>query len=187
MNFIFENILSTRPDPLDILKSTARVLQLARVVRLDTARLERVADTLAHTRVEPPAWNFDLHFFDGSARTVNYLFLLDALNFCFWESPRWSVDYREKKLDGYWALAAALTRAVAENPRVVDAEFLAQITPNELAHILRGRGEIPLFAERWRNVRELGKVLRDHWNGDAARMVSAANGDAARLARMVAE
>ncbi len=186
MNF-FDRILSTRPDPLDILKTTAPVVQSARAVRIDYARGERVADELAQKHVNPPAWNYDYHFFDGTARTVNYLFLLDTLNFCFWGTPRWTIEYHGKRLDGYWALSASLKRAADENPRVLDTEFLAQISPDELARILRGKHAIPLLAERWRHARELGAVLRERWNGDAARMVQAAQGDAPRLARMAAE
>jgi len=193
MQSAFNRILSTRPDPLDVLKTTAPVIQYARYVSLNPRAIERAADALAQKRVDPPAWNFDYHFFDSTARSVNYLFLLDTLNFCFWGKPKWGIEYKGKKLDGYWALAASLKHAAEENPRVLDAEFLANISPQELAHILRGRSEtesppgIPLFAERWRGVRDLGTVLRDRWGGDAARFVESAQGDAARLARLVAE
>jgi hypothetical protein len=193
MEFSYNSILSSRPDPLDVLKSTAPVIQSARYVSFNPRAIERAADALAQKRIEPPAWNFEYHFFDGTARSVNYLFLLDTLNFCFWGNPRWTIEYKGKKLDGYWALAASLKRAAEENPRVLEAEFLANISPQELASILRGRGEtesplgIPLFAERWRGVRELGTVLRDRWGGNAARFVESAQGDAARLAQMIAD
>jgi hypothetical protein len=183
----FDKILATRPDPLGVLATTSRVTQNARHVRINPATIERAADALAHRRLEPPEWNYEYHFFDGTARTVTYIFLLDTLNFCFWSKPRWNVEYKGKTLDGYWALAASLKRAAVNDPRVLDSAYLAQISPNDLAQILRGNGEIPLFAERWRNIRELGTVLRDRWDGDAARLVESAQGDAARLARVIAE
>ncbi len=184
----FDQLLAARLDPLAVLATTARVVERARFVRIEPRALERAADTLAQRRVEPPTWNYDLHFFDGAERTVNYLFLLDALNFCFWEPrARWTIEYRGKKLDGYWALAAALKHAAEKNPRVLDADYWARISPAELAEILRGRGEIPLFAERWRNVRELGAGLCNHWGASAAQFVASAHGDAARLVQMLAE
>ncbi len=183
----FDEILATHSDPLQILQSTAFVLQQARHVKINLNAIERAADELAEKRVEPPAWNYEYHFFDGTARTVNYVFLLDTLNFCFWSKPRWTIEYQGKTLDGYWALAASLKRAAEGDPRLLDAAYLAQISPDHLAEILRGSGEIPLFTERWRNVRELGVVLRDRWGGDAVRMVESAQGDAALLARTIAE
>ncbi|MBI5651765.1 MAG: hypothetical protein HZC40_15180 [Chloroflexi bacterium] len=183
----FEIILDSRPDPLDVLKTAARVVEHARFVRINSRALERAADTLAQNPVAPPAWNYELHYHDGTERTVNYLFLLDALNFCFWGKPKWRVEYRGKTLDGYWALAASLKRAAETNPDFLAAEFLAQITPQELADALRGTGEIPLFAERWRSARELGTALKNLWNGQAAHLVECADRDAARLARMIVE
>ncbi len=183
----FERVLSTRPDPLDVLKTTAYVVEHARAVKLQHDAIKRAADSLAAKRAEPPAWNYEYHYHDGTPRTVNYLFLLDTLNFCFWGKPRWTVEHQGKRLDGYWALAAALKRAAEENSRALDADFLARISPLELADALRGTGAIPLFAERWRNARELGTVLRNLWEGQAARLVECAQRDAPRLAQMVAE
>ncbi len=187
MQTTFDKILASRADPLEVLASTARVVQNARHVKINPSAIERAADALAQRRVEPPEWNYEYHFFDGTARSVSYIFLLDTLNFCFWGKPRWTIEYQGKTLDGYWALAASLKRAAEADPRVLDADYLAQISPDALAHILRGKGEIPLFTERWRNVRELGTVLRDRWSGDAARLVESAQGDAARLARIIAD
>ena len=183
----FDRILRSRPDPLDVLKTTAYVVEHARHVKIHFDSIKRAADTLAEKRVEPPAWNYEFHYHDGTPRTVNYLFLLDALNFRFWGKPRWKIEYGGKPLDGYWALAVALKRAAEENSRALDADFLAHISPQELADIFRGAGAIPLFTERWRNARELGAVLKNLWEGQAARLVECAQHDAPRLAQMVAE
>lgn len=187
MHSTFDRILSSHPDPLDVLKTTAFVVQHAHYVKIHQDSIKRAADELVQKRVEPPAWNYEYHFFDGTARTVHYLFLLDALNFCFWGYPRWTVEYKGRKLDGYWALAASLKRAAEENPRMLDAGFMARITPQELENILGNNGKFPLFTERWRNVRELGTVLRDHWDGDAVYLVEDARGDAAWVTQMIVE
>jgi hypothetical protein len=190
---MFDTILSTRADPLSVLTTTASVVQHARDVKIDHRRIEKTADELAARPFEIPAWNFEYHFFDGTAKTLTYLLLLDALNFSFWGEPKWSITFRGKslaKLDGYWALAAALKRAILDGIPLTDADFLAQISPTQLADILRGSGkarEIPLFIERWRNARQVGVVLRERFGGDAARLVESAQRDAPRLARLVVD
>ena len=187
MRSLFDNILSSRPDPLDVLKTTTYVVEHARHVWIHPDSIQRAADALAEKRVEPPAWNYEYHYHDGTPRTVNYLFLLDALNFCFWGKPRWKIDYKGNRLDGYWALTASLKRAAEGGPHALDADFLARIPPQELADILRGSGKIPLFAERWQNARELGTVLKNLWEGEAARLVDCAQHDAPRLVQMIVE
>jgi hypothetical protein len=182
-----EKILSNRPDPLNILTTTAYVVKNARHVKIDFKAIERAADTLVEKHIEPPMWNYDLHFHDGTPRTVNYLFLLDALNFCFWGKPKWKINYNGQTLDGYWALAASLKRAAQKKSEMLSAEWLASLAPQDLFEILRGAGEIPLFTERWRNARELGTVLKNLWEGEAARLVECAEHNAPRLAQMIAE
>ncbi len=180
-------ILTQRPDPLGVLTSAAYVVARARHVQIDARRVETVARVLALREVPVPAWNYEYHFFDGTERTLTYLFLLDALNFSFWGEPRWTITFRGKQLDGYWALAAALKRAVEETPELLEAKALAAMTPQTLARVLRGRGEIPMFVARWRNVQEVGRVLCDRFGGRAAQVVESANHDAARLAQTVEE
>ncbi|MFN7954279.1 MAG: queuosine salvage family protein [bacterium] len=180
-------LLARRPDPLGVLVSTVPVVEHARHVRIDHERLARVADGLARGAGTPPPWHRDELFFDGGPRSVAYVFLVDAVNFCFWGEPRWQLRWRGRWLDGYWALAAALTRAVARMPALLDADLLAGLEPRLFASIFRGRGELPLVEARWRNVRELGRVLRDRWDGRATRLVDAAGGSAPALARLVAE
>jgi len=187
METTFTRILSTRPDPLDVLKTTAYVVAHARFVNINHNAIGRAADGFAEKRAEPPAWNYEYHFFDGTEHTVYYLFLLDALNFCFWGKPKWGILYKGKRLDGYWALAAALKRAAEEEPHILGPRLLSRLTRQELAKILRGRGTIPLFEKRWRNVRELGTILRDQWGSSAATFVANAHCDAPRLAQMIAE
>jgi hypothetical protein len=184
---VLNQILRTRADPLGVLTTTARVVTHAQHVRIDRTRVETVAQLLALRRVPVPAWNYDYHFFDGSERSLTFILWLDALNFSFWGEPRWTINYRGATLDGYWALAAALKRAVERDPRVLDANALAEMPPAALANILRGENEMPMLVERWRNTQELGRVLRDHFEGSSARFVERAQGDAPALARLVAQ
>jgi hypothetical protein len=189
---ILPNIPQDR-DPLGVLTSTKPVVEHASDVWVDPVRLAAVADELATAATEPPAWNDDLHFRDSSAdwRTAGGVFVLDALNFCFWSAGpdpnnRWRVTYRGERYDGYWALAAALRRAVDERHPLWDPAYLAAITPAQVTEILRpdpGSPDIPLFAERVANLQELGRGLLALDAGDkaAAVLITMAQGSAARL------
>src|SRR5262249_54165644 len=65
--------------------------------------------------------------------------------------------------DGYWALAAALRRAVDEGRPVWDPSYLVELSPRDVAHLLRPHDlafpEIPLFPARVVNLHELGRGL----------------------------
>lgn len=47
--------------------------------------IEAAAERLSAQSVPSVVWNSDdMHYSDGGQLTVQYLFVLDALNFCFW-------------------------------------------------------------------------------------------------------
>jgi Queuosine salvage protein len=185
-------------DPIGVLTSTSPVAQDAIWVEIDQVAIERVAGDLAGRQVEPVAWASPFHFSDGTPRTATWVFLLDALNFCFWsERPdpddRWRVSYRGQRLDGYWALAAALKRGMDEGMPLHDPAYLAGMAATDLAHLLRpveaDGPRISLFSNRLANVQELGRGLADIGAGEdaAARLIARAGGSAARLVEDVVE
>ena len=62
--------------------------------------------------------NYELHPKAKDETTVDFIFLMDLLNFCFWSdgtsSEAYAVEYRGKKWTGYWSLVAAIQRALDE-------------------------------------------------------------------------
>ncbi|MGH2481519.1 MAG: queuosine salvage family protein, partial [Ktedonobacteraceae bacterium] len=132
-----------QPDILGVLTSTREVVLRARSVQIDHTQIARLADqlTTGAQLVEMPAWPEHYHFFDGSEYTVNWMLLLDALNFCFWgekDQARWQISYQGEVLNGYWAEAASLRRAVEEGRPLWEAGYLSNIGHWELATIFRG-------------------------------------------------
>jgi hypothetical protein len=173
-------------DPLGVRAAAARVVAQARYVVIDDQALQ-AACTGFGAQLSVPEWNDEYHFGDGTERTANYILLLDGLNFSFWGEPRWGIDYRGQTLDGYWALAAALKRAIEDGADVTDARLLAELDEAALAHILRGQGVIPMLRERCAHAREIGRVLRDQFGGQCAQLVEGCGYSASGVAQSVVE
>lgn len=180
-------------DILGVLTGTAPVVREGALVTLDADATAQLAERWAKQPWPAIAADFAaMHFNDGTERTANWMLLVDALNFCFWGEPgepRWSVEWRGQTWDGYYALAAACTRAMEEGVPLADAPFLADLTAEQLAEILRpapGCPAIPLFDERLANVREVGRVLGERYDGQMSHVIEAANYDAVALALRLA-
>jgi hypothetical protein len=168
------------------LSSTQRVVEASRYVRVDDSAIAALAPGLAR-RLVAPAWYPAYHYVDGGERSVNWLLALDALNFSFWGEPRWRIEYRGERLDGYVALAASLSRAVEEGVPIADAAYLSSLTEADLANVLRGEGTIPLLDRRLENLREVGDVLQRKWGGQFARAVESCGGSAVRLTQLIVD
>src|SRR5687767_8609978 len=101
-------------------------------VHIETEALEAL--TQRWRELEPPGWYEKYHFFDGTHRSANWLLALDAVNFSFWaEDPadRWEIEYEGERLDGYWALAASMKRAIEDGTNLWDAKVLAGLTQGD--------------------------------------------------------
>ncbi|HEY3110755.1 MAG TPA: queuosine salvage family protein [Chloroflexota bacterium] len=178
--------LSIGIDQLGVLTTTRRVVEGSRYVHIDEASLAALAPGLAR-RIEAPAWQTSYHFVDGTERSATWLLVLDALNFSFWGEPRWRVEYRGELLNGYTALAAALTRAVEEGVPITDASYLATMTMADLAYVLRGEGTIPLLDRRLENLHEVGDLLLQRYDGSFGRAIAGCGGSAVRLVRLLVD
>jgi hypothetical protein len=203
------------PDQLGVLASTRPVVELGELVWINKAQVRSLQEQLMSFARQArqsqtgqmegagPMWDTRYHFFDGTERTVNWLLLLDALNLCFWAEKgltRWSIEYRGERLNGYWAEAAALTRAIEEGYALWDAHYLSEISSADLAAIFRSASagepsadkpaamvEIPLFEQRVANAREVGRVLLERFDGQFSHVIEEAAGSAVRLALLLVE
>jgi len=173
-----------------VLETSQYVVERSRWVHIDRPSLDRFVSERLHARFRLPPWDTLFHFHDGTEKTVAYLMVLDTLNFCFWAPPgeeKWHIRYRSQRLDGYYALAAALKQAVEAGVPVLEASFLADMTPDRLSEILGGSGRLQLMDRRAENLNELGKVLMESYGGDAVNLVKAARGSAVALARLLSK
>ena len=195
--------IPTGHDPLGILAASRDVLAATAHVTIDVEAVARAVATM-DLDAPPPAWDDTLHWRGDHDATVAWVFVLDALNFCFWSpgpnaTPRWRVRYAGRSYDGYWALVAALRRAMDDGTPLTDPGWLAEVSTAAIADLLRPDVDgtstvIPLLSERRTNLRELGRVWlrwredgrsRDHH--PAAAMVASAGGSAAALVRLLTD
>src|SRR5690606_2374414 len=110
---------------LGVLQTTRVVMDAARHVSIDDSAVERLASRLARLGVEAPEWRVWPHWWDDSDRAADYVLVLDALTFSFWGEPRWRVTFEGRTLDGYWALAACLRRALERGVPLLDPGYLS--------------------------------------------------------------
>ena len=187
-------------DELGVLSSTRNVLEQGEHVWIVTEGIERISKQWIHEVAmargqqvpSSPLWDNTYHFYDGTERTVNWLLLLDALNFCFWAEKghdRWRISYNGETLNGYWAEAAALKRAVEEGIPLWDANYLSTISEDAVASIFRpieGSDSIPLFEQRVKHTREVGRILQENYEGQFVKAIQQVNNNAVTLVHELA-
>ena len=113
----------------------------------------------------------ELHPKAKNETTVDFIFLMDLLNFSFWSesdesSQQFAVEYRGKRWTGYWSLVAALQRALDERIPITSPSFWVDeevCTDVSLKYIFRSATgeEMPMLQDRIYCMREAGYVLQE--------------------------
>lgn len=132
----------------------------------------------------------DLHPNSSDPKAVDWIFIIDTLNFCFWtpgvDTTKWRVDNHT----GYFALCGAINRAMKEGIDITNPKFYSKITLKELNHILRsddGITKAPLLEERIKCLHEVGTKLIEKYDGKFENCVKQSNNSAEKLLRIVVD
>ena len=170
------------------LASSEFVTDRAGFVRINQERLAEFARAFDHGTATHwlSAAPFDFGYL-SRADQMRFVFLFNALSFCYWGEPKWTVEYGDKTHDGAWGMILALGRAIDEGVTLMDFKYLASIDRDTFARVLRGNVEIPLFEERWKIAREIGVVMSDQFDGDIENVTREAGGDALAFVNLVVD
>ena len=112
------------------------------------------------------------------------------MNFCFWtpgQNPtKWQIDNQT----GYFALCAAINRAIAEGIDITNPEFYSTITFEKLSYILRSDDPLtmcPMIPERITSLHQVGLKLISKFDGKFENCVKTAEKSAEKLLQLIVE
>ncbi|XP_053965025.1 queuosine salvage protein [Anastrepha ludens] len=129
----------------------------------------------------------DIHPKATDPHAIEWIFVVDTLNFCFW-TPTDHTKYKVNGFTGYFALCAAINRAMDEGIDITNATYYSKIDGETLRQVFRpddGQTSIPLFEQRIACLNEVGTRLLEKWQGKFQNVVRAANNSASRLLELI--
>ncbi|KAJ5488578.1 Queuosine salvage protein [Penicillium diatomitis] len=190
------------PPETKVLENAQYIFDNAIDVALNPAQTKEAAETIwqmmQKKSYSTQTWSdHELHPQTKDEGTVDFIFLMDLLNFSFWsgeseESRRFCIEYRGRRWTGYWSLVAAIQRALDEDIPITSPDFWVDeenCTDEVLRHVFRSATDedIPMFKERVQCMREAGEVLCNEFGGSFANCIDDANQSAAGLVNLVTE
>ncbi|NXE88034.1 QSPP protein, partial [Menura novaehollandiae] len=183
------------PSPLE---SAKFIVDHSKDVSVDEEGARRVAESLfdkaSAAEFGVAGWK-SLHELNPRAadkEAVDWVFLVDTLNFSFWseqEEQKYLVKYKDKTYSGYWSLCAAVNRALDDGIPITSASYFATMTLDQVRHVFRSDTEvpIPLIEERHRVLNESGIVLLEKFGGSFLTCVKMSEKSAQKLLHLVLE
>ncbi len=83
------------------------------------------------------------HFSDN--KKLNFLFVFNAMSFCYWGDPKWTIEYNGKEFDGAWGMITALGKGVESGMPILDFKYCSKISKEDFTKLLKANVDIPLI------------------------------------------
>jgi len=167
-----------------VLETTEYVMRRSRYININQEKIKKLAENWAKSKIKIPVWNYNYHFFNNSWQSCEYLFILDSLNFCFWNknpADKWQIKYKNSYLGGYFALAYSLKKAVKNRLIKFEPKFIFKLSYEDFKKIFLGKGDLLLLKERFKILKENYQILDKNYNGKFINLINECNGDAVKL------
>ncbi|XP_045499140.1 queuosine salvage protein [Colias croceus] len=182
-----------RKDVMSPVDSGKYIADLAQYIKIHEEGITKLSDEILKSTKDkkitiPEIGTSSIQPSKDHPRAVDWVFVVDALNFCFWsknKEEQWTVDGHT----GYCALEAALCRAIKNGYDITNPEYYSKISSEDLRTLFKGDtdAEIPLFQERIAVLHEVGSILLEKYNGTFETCVKEAKKSAAKLLSVVVE
>jgi len=170
-----------------VLYSIKPVIERSKSVRINRQAILHFSKTVTSKDFVRSEYNNETILHDVSEEEhIAYSIIYNSLNFCYWGEPKWTVKIDGKDYDGSFGLLRALNKAIASGFDLLNPDYLEKLTESELAKILAGNVEIPLFKERLRLLNELGRNVNLKFSGSFTNIVKKGNGNASKIVEVLA-
>lgn len=108
-------------------------------------------------------WSTEIDLNLTEKEWILLVFIMESMNFCFWQKPKWKIEYHGDELSGSNALFYAVVKEIENNPNFLNIDYLYELNKDDLYNIFKPKeGEIPLFEERYNNFREVVSYVYNH-------------------------
>jgi hypothetical protein len=162
-----------------VLDSVLPVVEAARDVSLDRARLAEHAGWMAYEELPPPAFLLPFPLGLDRAGIADFVLTATCVNFAFTDFEtrrRWEVEDGGRVFADADGLHFCLWRALREGVPVTDGAWLRRVQADDLRRVLRGgNAELQLLDERARILREVGETLVEFYDGRFSNLLASAS------------
>ncbi|KAL4445457.1 hypothetical protein ABPG74_004531 [Tetrahymena malaccensis] len=158
--------------------SCSKVLQNAKHAKINQEKLKEFGNNLlqefknGYKYIEFDEYSCHYNEFKSPESIVDYIFVLDTLNFCFWPCE---VEFE------YDDLAAGVKSIIIENPELLKPKNIINIERDFVKQKIFKGIEFPLLDERVRLLKEIGVRTLEYFDGEFVNVVKRANHSAVKM------
>ena len=171
---------------MKLIENCKKVYPFFQEVSINQEELLDLIIDLKGQNIPLPTWKQQFCFQGDPEKTLDWIFLFNAINFSYWSTPRWHTTINGTtwgKDDEAFGVMASLARALERGIPLNDYNYLKTLDVEDLRYIFVAdemAGPLPMLEERLAGLMEMGQVF--HKFGNAAGIISMCEHSAPKLA-----
>lgn len=100
-------------------------------------------------------WSNELNLKLSEKEWILLAFIAESMNFCFWQKPKWKIEYHNEIMSGSSALFYSIIKEAEKNNDFLNLNYLYNISKRDFKNIFASvEGSIPLIEKRYNNFKE---------------------------------
>lgn len=112
---------------------------------------------------------------------LTFAIILNSVSFCFWNLPKWKIEYRGLIYDGSWAMIAAFSKAKSNGFKIFSFDFLSNLSESQFNEILGDENELTFKMERLEIIKEVSKLMMNKFQGNPLLLIDYCGLDALEI------
>ncbi len=139
------------------------VVENSKYVKINYDKITDFINELESSNYEHWSKGIDLHL--SEKEWILLAFIIESMNFCFWQKPKWKIEYHGELMSGSNALFFSVIKRVENNSNFLNTEYLYNLKKQDLYDIFKSvEGKVPLFEERYNNFKETISYIYNNKN-----------------------
>lgn len=139
------------------------VVENSKYVSISEKGIERFIEDLGE--ISYNHWSNELNLTLSEKEWILLAFIIESMNFCFWQKPKWKIEYNNEIISSSNALFYSVIREVESNDKFLDLGYLYNMDKETFKNIFSSTfGNIPLFDERYDSFKEVINYIYENNN-----------------------
>ena len=139
------------------------VSENSKYVTINQEKILEFVDNLSTSKYEH--WLKEINLNLNEEQWILLTFIIEFMNFCFWQKPKWKINYHGKLISGSNALFFSIIKQIENNSNFLNIDNLYNLDKKKFYSIFKAQeGTISLIEERYNNFKETLSIIYNNKN-----------------------
>lgn len=139
------------------------VVDNSRYVFINKSKLESLIKYINDFKYQH--WSKDIDLKLSEKEWVLLCFIVESINFCFWQKPKWEIVYNNEKMTGSNAMFYSIIKAIENKTLKLDVEELRKLNKTKFINLfVTSKESLSMINERYENFIQTINIFSNNKN-----------------------